>query len=144
MTRKDAGDFASKRKGGEVPDARLAEAVKARSVEGEFSCAQAEELAEGVSSAMAKIGLALYCLGIRINRCQLGLFGYSPEGRVVKPAESVAPELKDAIGRALADGRLPCVAAWSIAASLGLPRMEVARACEAMKIKVKPCQLGAF
>ena len=144
MTRKDAGAFASKRVGEETPDAWIAETVKARAVEGEFSCQQAEELAVGRSSEMEKIGVALDCMGIRINRCQLGLFGYGPQSRIVKPAADVPPELEAAIRQALVDERLSCIAAWVIAEVFGLPRMQVAAACETMKIKVKPCQLGAF
>jgi hypothetical protein len=39
---------------------------------------------------------------------------------------------------------LSCAAAWEIADRLGVKRLEVGAACENLKIKVKPCQLGAF
>ncbi len=81
---------------------------------------------------------------IEISKCQLGLFGYSPEKMVVKAAEAVQPDLEKAIRSALMNDRLPCAAAWSIAETSGMPKMAVSSACEALKIKVKPCQLGAF
>jgi len=42
------------------------------------------------------------------------------------------------------DEKLSCAAAWEIAGSLNISRTKVASACEAMGIKIKPCQLGAF
>ena len=93
---------------------------------------------------MEKIGATLDLMGVRIARCQLGLFGYVPESRVVKPASSVEPKIEGAIRQALINGRLPCMAAWDIAKSFSQTRMSVAEACETLKIKIKPCQLGAF
>jgi hypothetical protein len=52
--------------------------------------------------------------------------------------------LKENILAALKNNRLPCSAAWLIAKKLKLPRMKVSAACEALLIKIKPCQLGAF
>ncbi len=54
------------------------------------------------------------------------------------------PELEKEIRSRLSNGRLPCAAAWEIAAERKIPRMKVSSACEALKIKIKPCQLGAF
>jgi hypothetical protein len=56
----------------------------------------------------------------------------------------VSTKLEKAIRGALADGWLPCLTAWKIADGMGIARMEVSSACEALKIKIKPCQLGAF
>jgi len=39
---------------------------------------------------------------------------------------------------------LSCAVSWEIADALQLTRMAVSEACEALKIKIKPCQLGAF
>jgi len=144
MTRKEGGSFAAKRPPGEKADPRIAEAVKAKTAGGEFTCRDAEKLTAALQVTMDKIGATLDLLEARIANCQLGLFGYAPESRIVKPAPAVSPELEGAIRQALVHDRLPCLAAWSIAAALGLPRMRVAEACEALKIKVKPCQLGAF
>jgi len=45
---------------------------------------------------------------------------------------------------AMVDERLPCAAAWDIAAQAGISKMALSAACEALGIKIKPCQLGAF
>ena len=144
MTRKEAGSFATKRDAGEKLDPRIAEAVQAKTVDNEFSCHHAEQLAGDLQAPMEKIGATLDLMGIRISRCQLGLFGYAPESRVVKPAPSIEPKIEEAIRQSLVNGRLPCLAVWAIAKNFGRPRMNVAEACEALKIKIKPCQLGAF
>ena len=45
---------------------------------------------------------------------------------------------------ALAKKILTCHQAWSIASRFKVPKMTVSAACEALEIKIKPCQLGAF
>jgi hypothetical protein len=74
----------------------------------------------------------------------MGLFGYQPEKKIVKPSVEVGAELGVQIEEALIGGRLSCASTWKIAEKLGVAKMEVSSACEAMGIKIKPCQLGAF
>lgn len=109
-----------------------------------MSCAAAEEIAQVGQVSLEEVGVALDLLNITIVECQLGLFGYSPQKKIVQKALEIVPSLKDEIQKALARGRLPCSAAWEIARKLKLPRMRVSAACEALQIKIKPCQLGAF
>jgi hypothetical protein len=128
-------------------DKALAAALQAAAVDGTVTCAEAEETARRLELSPAEVGAAMDDLGLRIVKCQLGLFGFGtarPHGGVVQSVSEVLPDLEAAIRAALVDGRLPCVAAWKIAERQGLGRIEVAEACEALSIKVKPCQLGAF
>jgi hypothetical protein len=83
-------------------------------------------------------------VALRLVKCQLGLFGYHPEKKIVKPAASVRLDLEEAILAGLANERLPCQTAWLISDQLSIDKMEVSAACDAMGIKIKPCQLGAF
>lgn len=144
MTHSNAGRYAAKHTPGRKPDETLAAAVRSKTKEGELPCADAERISLEHGTAMAEVGRTLDLLEVRINRCQLGLFGYAVEGKTVRPDNTVAPELEKDIRRRLSDGRLPCTAAWEIAAERKIPRMKVSSACEALKIKIKPCQLGAF
>ena len=116
--------------------------------EGKLSCAAAFRVAEEVGVEPEEVGRATDAAGIKLSRCQLGLFGYGPkaEGRhkIVRPAEAVEPGLAQAIRDGLVEGRLPCRVAWEIAAALGIPKMEVAAAAERLKVKIVRCQLGAF
>ena len=112
---------------------------------GELACADAERISGDLGVTMAEVGRTADLMEIRIGRCQLGLFGYdAPGGRIVRPADGVEPALDAAIRGRLSNGRLPCSAAWEIAADRKIPRLNVSSACETLKIKVKPCQLGAF
>jgi hypothetical protein len=122
----------------------ITKAVRLKTVDGEIACADAGGIAGELNVAMSEIGVALDLLGIRITKCQLGLFGYAPRKMIVLAAETVTPELEKAIRDALMDHRLSCAASWEIAVRLGVSRMKVSSACEALKIKIKPCQLGAF
>ena len=148
MTHDDAGNYAAKHPPNMVMDERLAKAIRDKTVNGEIACAQAESISRKFGVTIGEVGAVIDLLEIRIKRCQIGLFGYPkerfPEGRVVKAAESVTPELEASIRSNLVAGRIPCKAAWEIAAEYRIPKMAVSSACEALKIKVKPCQLGSF
>lgn len=142
--RKQPGEFKRKHPPDRQVSPGIAAAVSKRKRNDELSCAQAERIAREQQAPLGEIGVALDMMEIRIGKCQLGLFGYQPAGKSVTPAPTVPAELESAIRSALVDGRLPCAAAWNIAAKGKLPRKKIAAACEALRIKIKPCQLGAF
>ena len=144
MAHSDAGRYAAKHTPGRKPDETLADAVRSKETERELTCADAERISLEHGAAMAEVGRTLDLLEVRISRCQLGLFGYAADGKTVRPDNMVTPELEKTIRSRLSDGRLPCTAAWEIAAEENIPRMKISSACEALKIKIKPCQLGAF
>jgi hypothetical protein len=108
------------------------------------SCSDAHTAARALGVTPAEVGRCMDLMELRIARCQLGLFGHAPARRIVRPAERVAPGLETAIRSRLVGGRLSCEAAWLLAEEAALPRLAVAGACEALGIKIKPCQLGAF
>lgn len=125
-------------------DPEIVQAVKERIVDGVITCADAATIASDLQKSMREIGIVLDILEVSLTKCQLGLFGYQPAKKIISPAISVTQEMETAITRGLSDGCLPCAAAWKIAETLSLPKMNVSSACETMKIKIKPCQLGAF
>ena len=143
MARKDKGHFASKHPGATVKK-EVAELLKKKKVDGAMTCPLAFQAATELNLTPAEVGLALDLLEIPISKCQLGLFGYSPVSRILQPADSVPGELDAAIRAALKDGRLPCAAAFRIAADFKLAKIRVSSACEKLKIKISACQLGAF
>jgi hypothetical protein len=144
MTHADKGKYFQKHPQHAKVDAVLQEEILKKASDNSIKCFAAEEIARSRGVVLGEIGVAIDLLNINIIECQLGLFGYSPEKKIVQPAKEVAPELKERIEKSLVSGKLPCAAAWEIAANLNLPRMRVSAACEFLKIKVKPCQLGAF
>ena len=122
----------------------LRKAVLKRAVNGELPCAVAFEVSKAFAISPATVGRAADLLELPLVKCQLGLFGYRPNKKIIKPVAAVAPDLQHALSEAVVDDRLSCVKAWKIADRLGIHKMKVSAACDAMGIKVKPCQLGAF
>jgi hypothetical protein len=144
MTHGDRGNYKAKHSSASRLDEKIAQALEKKTADGKITCADASDIALELGADMKEIGLTIDLMEIEISKCQLGLFGYSPQKMVVKPADAVQADLEKAIRGALVKDRLPCAAAWGIAKSFGIPKMVVSSACEALKIKVKPCQLGAF
>jgi hypothetical protein len=83
-------------------------------------------------------------MNFKLTKCQLGLFGYQPKKKIIKPQDNINEDVKDAVSDALVQGRLSCKRAWDIASRLQVSKMTVSSACEAMKVKIKDCQIGAF
>jgi hypothetical protein len=144
MTHENAGHYAAKHPKGAVPDARVAEVLNTKVKDGKVSCAAAHSTAKELNVLPKEVGRTMDLMEFRIVKCQMGLFGYTPEKKIVRPAETVSPELQAAVSGELKDGRIACRAAWDIADRFGISRMEVASACEALAVKVSPCQIGAF
>lgn len=123
---------------------KLSSAILGKIVDDKIACSAVFQITDELGIAPAEAGRTLDLMEISIVKCQLGLFGYMPEKKILKPAGSVSDSMKKKIEERLADGKLSCIAAWEIAAAMKVPKMDVAAACEAMGIKIKPCQLGAF
>jgi tRNA(Ile)-lysidine synthetase-like protein len=122
---------------------RIADEIKSSLVDGKLPCPVAFKLARRLSVEPQIIGDVADEIGVKISRCQLGLFGYEPGG-IVKPTSEVSEELVRRILSSLVKGCLPCSAAWDIAQELSMKRKEVSGAAEAMGIRISRCQLGCF
>jgi len=124
----------------------LERAIRAALVDGKLPCARAFAVAAGQRVEPIQVGQEASRLGIRISRCQLGLFGYDEQGKksIVQPAASVDGELEEVVRTQLIDDRLPCAKAWEIAKEHDLPKLEVASAVEGLKLRLSACQLGCF
>jgi hypothetical protein len=123
---------------------QLVEAIKGKAIDDKIACSAVFAITGELGVTPADAGRALDLMEISIVKCQLGLFGYAPEKKIVKPAPSVSDAMSGEIRARLVDGKLSCAAAWEIAAKLKVAKMDVAAACETLEIKIKPCQLGAF
>lgn len=147
MAHEDAGHYAGKHPAGTKPDERIAAALKAKANDGAIACAKAEAVAKDLGLTMAEVGKNIDLLELRIIKCQLGLYGFKsqkPHGAKAEPVSNVSIELETAIKGALTNGRLSCASAWEIAAEHKISKMSITSACDFLKIKIKPCQLGAF
>jgi hypothetical protein len=144
MARKDKKIGLNDSSLGTKPDEKITAAILARVQDEKIACGRALEVARELSVPQIEVGYAADKLQIRIIQCQLGLFGYEPEKRIVQPASSMDKNLENNIRADLVDGRLPCAAAFSIAKKRRISKLDVSSACERMKIKISSCQLGAF
>ena len=144
MTHEDAGHYASKHPEGTKSDPRIAEAVKKKVSDGRISCAAVHKIAKELNVAVADVGVAIDLLEARLAKCQLGLFGYYPEKKIVKPMEKIPAGLEAAIRESVKDNRISCAVSWELAEQFDCARLDDSCACESMGIKVSPCQVGAF
>jgi hypothetical protein len=144
MTHGDAGHYGRKHAPGTVADPVIRDALLKSVVQEELPCAVAFDLANDLGVAPDAVGRTADLMELRLVKCQLGLFGYGPRKGIVSAAESVTPAIEKAIREALMNDRLPCKRAWAVAKTLGLHKMKISAACEALGIKIGPCQLGAF
>ncbi len=144
MAKEDEGHFSRKHLHDSKVNPDIEEALKQLAPNGEVPCAVAFKIASDLNIEPGDVGITVDLLEMRLTKCQLGLFGYQPVKRIVKPAREVSKDLEEGIRGGLEDGRLPCVTAWRIAKDLGIRKMEVSSACEALEIRLCSCQIGAF
>jgi len=144
MPRKAKGNYAKKHPDDRKVNPDTAETARKLTVNGEITCAAAFSISNELKVSGEEVGFTADHLEIPITKCQLGLFGYRPQKKIIEPVEIVPRKLEDAIRKALVNDRLSCAAAWEIADRSGIGKMKVSSACEALKIKIGTCQLGAF
>lgn len=137
-------DAKAKKAGRKLLKPGLEDAIKKKSKEGALSCALCFVIADELNIEPREVGYALDLMEVPIAKCQLGLFGNSPIGKIVQKAESISEDLEKAIREMLENGRLPCHCSWQLARRFAMPKIKISSACEAMGIKISMCQLGAF
>jgi hypothetical protein len=129
-------------------DKTLLEAMRERLEDGQLPCNQAFAVAQSLEVEPLTVGFAANDSGIRVSRCQLGLFGYGPKAegkhKIVHSMEEVPERLAARLRAASAEGTITCEAVWQVADGLGFRRLEASSAVEAMGLHVSPCQLGCF
>ena len=139
------GESYSKKHGpGATPDRSIKTEIVKRTKDEQVPCTVAFEIAEALRILPYEVGKAADLMNFKLTKCQLGLFGYQPQKKIVKPQQSIDENLKEAISRSLSQGKLSCKSAWDIASRFNIRKMAVSGACETMGIKIKDCQLGAF
>ncbi|PKN19840.1 MAG: hypothetical protein CVU71_05595 [Deltaproteobacteria bacterium HGW-Deltaproteobacteria-6] len=144
MTHVDKGKYFKKHPEGTKVAEDLKQEILKQTKDNNISCLAAEKISQNKNTPLGEIGVAIDMLNINIAQCQLGLFGFDGKQKRVPAAAAVASDLEAAIRGSLAGGRLPCIAAWDLADRFKIKRPDVCAACEKLRIKVKPCQLGAF
>jgi len=142
MTHSDAGNYAAKHQNQSIPT-ELKKMIAAALADNRLSCREAHKIAADSEFTPEDVGRAADLMEIRLTGCQLGLFGHGKQEKI-KAAASLDAKLEKVLQESLTNGTLPCLTAWQIAADFNLQKTDITAACEAGKIKITPCQLGAF
>ena len=144
MKQQNGKKFAEKHESNAQLNQEIKDQIISQTKNNELPCAVAHKIAADLNVSPAEVGKTADLLEMMLVKCQLGLFGYMPEKKIVKPEESENPDLTSAIQDARVGGNLSCENAWEIARRFDVSKMKVSSVCEQLKIKIKPCQLGAF
>jgi DNA-binding transcriptional regulator YhcF (GntR family) len=144
MSREKGKKFAEKHESNAQINEEIKDQIINRTKNNELPCAVAHKIAAELNVSPAVVGKTADLTEMMLVKCQLGLFGYTPDKKIVKPEAAENPDLTSAIQDALVEGNLSCAKAWEIAQRFQVSKMKVSSVCEQLKIKIKPCQLGAF
>jgi len=147
MTHEDTGKYALKHPPGTKLNEQIAKAILEKSPGGELACGVGEKISKELKVSISEVGITADLLEMKIKKCQLGLFGWGKKpshGKDVHVADSVPVELKSILEEVAENGGVSCAALWVIADRLGAERKVVSTACDALKLKIRKCQLGAF
>jgi hypothetical protein len=143
----DAGHYAKKHPEGTGLNEATVEAVRKRVKNEKISCSAAHAAAAEAGVSPAEIGVTLDLLEIRINGCQLGLYGHKgshEHGKAELNLPENVNELKAAIAARTDGNGISCASLWSAAAEAGCQKFQAAAACDDDDINIHSCQLGAF
>jgi len=141
----DEGHYAGKHPEGTKLNERAAEALTMRVKNERISCRAAHEAASEAGITPEAAGKALDLMEVRINGCQLGLFGHkSDHGKADLNLPENAEKLVRAVVSRADENGISCKLLWEAAADAVGSRVHAAAVCEEQGIKIHSCQLGAF
>jgi hypothetical protein len=141
----DEGNYSGKHPEGTILNEAVASEIKKRVVNERVSCKSAHEAAAEAGVSPRVIGESLDLLELRINGCQLGLFGHNTDrGKADLSLPGNMEGLKNAVLKRCSNNGISCSELWAAAEEEGCGRITAAAVCEAAGIKIHSCQLGAF
>ncbi|MDP2645743.1 MAG: hypothetical protein Q8P24_12455 [Desulfobacterales bacterium] len=147
MTHEDSGKYAAKHPKENTLNKKIAEAIRKMSPGGTLACGSAEKISGDLQFEIAQVGITADLLEVKIDKCQLGLFGWGQKpnhGKDIPAIDTVSGKIKNALDAAAENGAVTCASLWRIADQLGVNRKTVSATCDALKLKIRQCQLGAF
>ena len=80
--------FSDKHEATEKPNPEIKNQIEKQSKNNEIPCAVAFEIAENIRILPAEIGKTIDLMNYKLVKCQLGLFGYTPEKKIVNPQDT--------------------------------------------------------
>jgi len=143
MGHQDKGHYSAKHHNVKI-DNTIAEKIQGMVIDNCLTCASAHKVGKILALSPSEIGVQTDLLEYRISECQLGLFGYSDGKKRIDPDVKITPYLNTELDTRQKNNIISCIDCWTIAKDLKINRLSVGSACEKKKIRIKPCQLGAF
>lgn len=143
MTHEDSGNYAAKHPG-KTTDPKIVEKLETLRDQNQITCAAAHRAAADLNVLPSDIGVQMDLMELRLVKCQLGLFGHTPDAGPVDKDIEVPDDLKARLVNTAKEGRISCKDCWDIAGEFKISRKDMGAACEKLELRVKPCQLGAF
>ena len=130
-------------------DVSSAVSIVAGAAGGQITCPRAFALARRLGISPAEAGAAADDLGVRVSRCQLGLFGYGSKAdgknKIVQAMDPVPSGLAARLLAAAGErGAVTCAQVWDVARQARIGRLAAAGAAQGLGIHVSECQLGCF
>lgn len=127
---------------------KIKEMIAIYPLKGKLPCAVAHYIAAYLKTPPVEVGMAATEAGVKLDQCQLGLFGYGRKGqssyKILGRKVEVGQDVLERIRSAATKGGISCLMLWDIADSSGITRAEAGNAADSLGIKITPCQLGAF
>jgi hypothetical protein len=97
MSQQKGKKFAEKHESNAQLNEEIKDQIISRTKNNELSCAVAHKIAADLKVSPAEVGKTADLLEMVLVKCQLGLFGYAPEKKIVKPEAADNPDLTKAI-----------------------------------------------
>lgn len=144
MSEKIRKPYSQKHDPNSRPDPNIKNALIDRAAVSEISCALGFEIAKELGVDPEEVGRTADMLDIPLVKCQLGLFGYQPEKKIIKAEDTTDQKLKNAVIASSHNSSLSCAKAWRIADRFKISKAMVGNLCQANGIKITGCRLGAF
>ena len=91
-----------------------------------------------------EVGRTADLMDISLMKCQMGIFGFKPNNKIIKAEDTTDQSLKDALIGSVENNRLSCKKAWQIANQFNISKLKVCNVSQANGIQIGGCQLGAF
>ncbi|TFG72383.1 MAG: hypothetical protein E4H27_02730 [Anaerolineales bacterium] len=133
---------------GFVVNDAIASEIQAQISDNGLSCAKAHAIAKKYNAPPSEIGTTADALKLRLNRCQLGLFGYPNKKGWEASGVSVLPVPEGfeqaLIAQTAPTGHITCAAFWKFISDYNLSRMQAGYIADQLEIRITNCQIGAF
>ncbi|OQY02240.1 MAG: hypothetical protein B6I26_01445 [Desulfobacteraceae bacterium 4572_130] len=143
MTKKHAKDYAIKHSGKRI-NKKAEKIIKQKSKDEKITCKSLHIAAKEIGITPSDAGIQIDLMGLKLIECQLGVFGYLPNGKILKKEIKFSKQVEKIIEKNTQNGKIICKKCWEIAKNLKMKKLDISSIANIKNIKIKNCQLGAY